>query len=87
MGKAQFVNHQFFSADCHLLIASCSIHPPTRTAAILLFAFIFGRTKIAVLVKVIRGILVVLLHVDLEFSSGAATFPAVITIRESIRYF
>jgi hypothetical protein len=60
-----------------------SIHPPAGTAAIL-FVPIIGRTEIAVLVKIIFGVLIVLLHVNLEFFSSTAAFPAVITILEPI---
>jgi hypothetical protein len=60
-----------------------SIHPTARTAAIL-FVPIIGRTEIAVLVKIIFGVLIVLLPVDMEFLSCAAALPSVISILESI---
>jgi hypothetical protein len=60
-----------------------SIHPPT-TAAAILFVSIVRRTEIAVLVEIVFGVLVVLLHIDLELFPSATTLPAVITILESI---
>src|SRR4029077_288622 len=62
------------------------IHPTAGAAAILL-VFVIGRTEIAILVKIIFGVLVMFFHVDLEFFSGTAAVPAMIAIREAIRHF
>src|SRR5262249_13440876 len=60
-----------------------SIHPSALAAAVLLVLF-FWRAEIAVLVEVIFGVLVVLLHVDLELPSRAAPLPAMVAIPETI---
>jgi hypothetical protein len=60
-----------------------SIHPSAGAAAIL-FVLVIGRTEIAILVKVIFGVLIMLFHINLEFFPGTAALPKVITILESI---
>ena len=62
------------------------IHPPTRAAAIL-FWFIIRWTEIAILVKIVFGVLIVLLHVHLKFSPGTAAFPSVIAIADPVGGF
>src|SRR5260221_4119157 len=60
---------------------SRSVHPAAFAAAVLL-GFVIGWTEVSVLVKIIFGVLVVLLHVDLEFPAGSAALPAMVAISE-----
>src|SRR5262249_12510740 len=65
---------------------SALVHPTTLAFAILLVLFI-GWTEVAVFVEIVGWILVVLAHVDLEFLSGAAALPAVVTVGDSVGCF
>jgi uncharacterized integral membrane protein len=67
--------------------AETLIYPSAACAAAILFVLIVGRAEIAILVKIIFGVLVVLLHVNLKFFAGTATFPAVIAIGDSVGGF
>src|ERR1700686_3392278 len=63
-----------------------SVHPSALTAAVLL-VFVIGRAEVAIFVKIIRGVLVVLAHVDLELPSCPAALPAMIAIADSEKGF
>src|SRR5262249_32096370 len=60
-----------------------SIHPSALAFAIFFVLFI-RRAEVAVFVEVVGRILVVLAHVDLKFLSGAASFPAMVTVSKRV---
>jgi hypothetical protein len=79
----RFVDAPTILLPLQKLLIYQSVNPSAGAAAIF-FVFVIGRTKIAVLVKIIFGVLVVLLHVNLEFLSSATALPAMVTILEAI---